>query len=94
MEEVKSIVEREGSFLIQKLEAFELQYGEETEVDMWVTAQKQAKNVRCYTETLVAQQFGEKIIEHLYDRLAQLILEALDNEGTDGTSLIVVLKRK
>lgn len=94
MVEVKDIVEREGSFLIQKSQTLKLRLREETEIEVWVDAQKIAKKVRSFTEAVIAQQFGEKIIERLYDRVAQLIVEELDKQATVATSLIVVLKRE
>lgn len=70
MEEVKHIVESEGYFLIQKSEALKLRHIEETQIDVWMDALNKAKKIRSFTEAVIAQQFAEKIIERLYDRVA------------------------
>ncbi|XP_059632286.1 probable caffeine synthase 4 [Cornus florida] len=92
-EEVQNIVEREGSFGVEHLEIFQLEVADKEERDKWAKGQKVAKRIRSFSESFVSYQFGEEIMDKLYDKFTHLVVEDLAKESTKGTSIIVMLSK-
>ncbi|KAI3830389.1 hypothetical protein MKX03_033501 [Papaver bracteatum] len=64
--EVKSIILREGSFIINRLETFEVTLdgvGDDGKLDGRSSADVMVNSLRGISEPLVASHFGEEIIE-------------------------------
>ncbi|OAY60821.1 hypothetical protein MANES_01G141701v8 [Manihot esculenta] len=74
-EEVRSIIERENSFVIARLEEFQLSWDaniEETDkekvFDKWEKGEYVASYIRAATEPMLVAHFGHAIIPHLFRR--------------------------
>nr|A0A6C0WX00.1 RecName: Full=3,7-dimethylxanthine N-methyltransferase CkTbS; AltName: Full=Theobromine synthase; Short=CkTbS [Camellia sinensis var. assamica]QIC50343.1 theobromine synthase [Camellia sinensis var. assamica] len=93
LEEVKDIVERDGSFTIDHLEGFELDSLEMQENDKWVRGDKFAKMVRAFTEPIISNQFGHEIMDKLYDKFTHIVVSDLEAELPKTTSIILVLSK-
>ncbi|KAA8539627.1 hypothetical protein F0562_026319 [Nyssa sinensis] len=92
-EEVQDIVKREGSFAIERLETFSLEIGDKEESNKWSRGEKVAKRVRAFTESVISYQFGEEILDKLYDNFTRIVVEDLAKESPKTTSIVVVLSR-
>ncbi|XP_031253800.1 probable caffeine synthase 2 [Pistacia vera] len=92
IEEVKDIVNREGSFEIELLETFPIEMGDK---EIWINGEKLAKDTRCLTESLVSNHFGEEILDKLYDKLSDVIVKDLATctEQIKVTNFVLVLRR-
>ncbi|KAK9283742.1 hypothetical protein L1049_011992 [Liquidambar formosana] len=91
-EEIQDIVEREGSFATEKMEMLELAVGAEEEKDMWARGEKIAKRIRSFTESIIAHQFGEEIMDKLYGELTRIVVDDLAKESRKGIAIVVVLR--
>ncbi|XP_031255634.1 probable caffeine synthase 2 [Pistacia vera] len=90
--EVKNIVDREGSFELEVLETFPIEMGDKS---VWSSDEKFIKNLRSFTESMVSHHFGEEILDKLYDKFAQIVLQdlATRTEPSEVISFVVVLRR-
>lgn len=93
LEQMTSLVEKNGELSIERMELMDLtskQFGT-------VTAKDYTKNFRAGMEGILGQHFGSWIIDQVFDRLYKKILEffpQMESSHKEGTQLFVVLKRK
>ncbi|KAL7229084.1 hypothetical protein ACSBR2_007724 [Camellia fascicularis] len=93
LEEVQDIVEREGSFTIELMKAFSLDAMDRQEKDARAKVGKYAKGIRSFTESMISNQFGDEIIDKLYDKFTPIVVEDLAKESPKTTSIILVLTK-
>ncbi|XVF15801.1 hypothetical protein REPUB_Repub09cG0187600 [Reevesia pubescens] len=101
-EEVRKIIEEEGSFEVDRLEVFEFDLNNQEDqvnnnnfvVDKYERGLKNANCVRAVTEHLLASHFGDAIIERLFARLAIHEAEHLDLDNDEKVVNIVVSMTK
>uniref|UniRef100_A0A1J3EBF0 Salicylate carboxymethyltransferase n=1 Tax=Noccaea caerulescens TaxID=107243 RepID=A0A1J3EBF0_NOCCA len=93
--EIESEVEREGSFELERLEMLEVdkETGNEDD-DVSSYGKAVAKTVRAVQETMLAQHFGEEILEKLFDTYGRMVDEELAKEDIRPITFVLVLKRK
>ncbi|KAI3845825.1 hypothetical protein MKX03_020322 [Papaver bracteatum] len=104
--EVKSIILTEGSFIINRLEIFEVTLGDgegffrkdedEDENDMLTGSRNFVNFMRAISESLVVSHFGEEIIEELYKRCREIVAPRLSREESMKTkhiSIVISLTR-
>ncbi|MBA0844371.1 hypothetical protein Goarm_001471, partial [Gossypium armourianum] len=96
-EEVREIIEKEGSFVLNKLEIFKVNWDFEDDVcneNFVLEKSKSGRNVanciRAITESMIASHFGDTIIDDLFSRFAQHVGEHLSCEKTKYYVTIVV----
>ncbi|CAK9181484.1 IpCS4 [Ilex paraguariensis] len=92
-EEVQDIVDKEGSFAVQHIETFTLVLADNQESDTRAKGEQLAKNIRCYTESIISYQFGKEITEKLYHKLTQIVVKDLASRSPTNTTVVVVLSR-
>ncbi|KAK3227288.1 hypothetical protein Dsin_007150 [Dipteronia sinensis] len=91
LEEMKQVVDREGSFESEIIETIAIdQRGENT------TAKEVTNSIRCFTESLISHHFGINITYKLFDIVNDLVIRDLARQAVpfELISFIVVLKRK
>ncbi|EOY32829.1 S-adenosyl-L-methionine-dependent methyltransferases superfamily protein, putative [Theobroma cacao] len=100
-EEVLEIVEKEGSFDLDKLEKFGVNWDPEDDVcnknfvfNKYKSGQNVANCIRAITEPLLASHFGETIIHNLFTRYAQHVAEHLSIEKTKFVNIVISMTRK
>ncbi|MED6131544.1 hypothetical protein PIB30_010590 [Stylosanthes scabra] len=84
IEEVKEVIEEEGSFTLQRLESVIVSYDEgvdeDNKVDINMRAEIITKQQRVALEPIFKEQFGEHVMDELFLRfkykVVQLIMEA------------------
>ncbi|CAF2244337.1 unnamed protein product [Brassica napus] len=91
--EIEGEVNKEGSFELEKLEMIEVanKWGKEDGISAGLVF---AKTVRASQGSMLAQHFGEKILDKMFDTYARLIDEELAKEDIRPITFVVVLKRK
>ncbi|CAA7035769.1 unnamed protein product [Microthlaspi erraticum] len=92
-DEIESEVKREGSFELERLEMLEVDKEKGNEDDISY-GKAVAKTVRAVQETMLAQHFGEEILEKLFDTYGRMVDEELAKEDIRPITFVLVLKRK
>ncbi|XP_010246471.1 PREDICTED: salicylate carboxymethyltransferase-like [Nelumbo nucifera] len=98
--EMKSVIEREGSFDIDRLETSEIKWREEdnlgdNEANKLRDANNLARYLRAVAEPLLADHFGEALMEELFCRLREiLVVDGMDKEEAKLVSVTVSLTRR
>ncbi|XP_022773999.1 benzoate carboxyl methyltransferase-like [Durio zibethinus] len=100
-EEVREIIQEEGSFELDRLEVFEVNWDtkEDTNnngsvLDKYERGQKLANITRAVTEHLLACHFGDAIIDRLFTRLALHEAENLDSNDEKVVNFVVSMTKK
>ncbi|KAI9174134.1 hypothetical protein LWI28_012445 [Acer negundo] len=91
LEEMKQVVDKEGSFESEIMETIAIdQRGNNT------SAKEVTNSIRCFTESMISHHFGINITEILYDKVTDLVIRHLATQAVPSKliSFIVVLKRK
>lgn len=88
-EEVKQVVENEGSFTIDRLDA--------SQVDWNVYENDGAYNItkciRSVAESLLVNQFGHAVMDKLFQRYLEIIADTISKETTQFFSVIVTVTK-
>ncbi|XP_021831515.1 jasmonate O-methyltransferase-like [Prunus avium] len=95
-EELKLEVQKEGSFVMDRVEAFEMDRdasGGESD-DMVASGQRVAKSIRVVAESMLESHFGKDIMNHLFRKYAELLGDHLSKFRTKYTNLIISVIRK
>ncbi|KAI3895749.1 hypothetical protein MKW98_025540 [Papaver atlanticum] len=95
--EVKSIILREGSFIINRLETFEVTLdgvGDDGKLDGRSNADVMVNSLRAISEPLVASHFGEEIIEELFGRLGVMFGAYLPKGKNKTLGIVISLVRQ
>ncbi|KAK1592948.1 hypothetical protein Q3G72_033206 [Acer saccharum] len=91
LEEMKQVVDKEGSFESEIMETIAIdQRGNNT------SAREVTNSIRCFTESMISHHFGINITDILYDKVTDLVIRHLATQAVPSKliSFIVVLKRK
>ncbi|KAK8963237.1 Monomethylxanthine methyltransferase 2 [Platanthera guangdongensis] len=98
MEEVKSIIEMEGSFHVIHAQTFECNWDpfdesiDDFTVDMDLSGENVAKYIRAVVEPLLASHFGSEIMKDLFSRFAKNIARHMSKGKPKHFVLIIILK--
>lgn len=97
--EVKSIVVKEGSFVINRLEVSEVNWNaydnECCQSDSFKDGgYNVAKCMRAVAEPLLVSHFGEAIIDEVFQRYKEIIADRMTKERTEFVNVIVSMTRK
>ncbi|KAK8545102.1 hypothetical protein V6N13_066410 [Hibiscus sabdariffa] len=100
-EEVIEIIENEGSFNLDKIEIFEENWDSEDNdynpnfiFEKNKSGQNVAKTIRAVSESILATQFQEIIIDELFTRYAQHVGEHLSHEKTKAIIIVILMTMK
>ncbi|KAK8545096.1 hypothetical protein V6N13_066404 [Hibiscus sabdariffa] len=100
-EELRQIIEKEGSFVLDKIETFKVNWDFEDDDcnDSFVfekskSGQNVADCIRAITEPMLINHFGDIIIDELFTRYAQHVGEHLSREKTKHVSIVLVMSMK
>lgn len=100
VEELKLEVEKEGSFIIDRLEEFEIEWDGADGKDIKNTfgelsrGQRVAKTIRAVVESMVAYHFGNHVLDELFRRHAQMVEDHLSKTEAKFNNLVVSMIRK
>ncbi|KAI3867443.1 hypothetical protein MKX03_010023 [Papaver bracteatum] len=99
LEEVKAIIQNEGSFRVNQLETFHVNWdGSDSNeggsmTDTLRSSYLIANSIRAISESLLTSHFGEEILNELFDRFGKKIEEYAVKEKTKYTNLVISLTR-
>ncbi|KAG9449707.1 hypothetical protein H6P81_009672 [Aristolochia fimbriata] len=101
-EEVKLEIEREGSFLLDRLEVFQvdwdatnnIQQNDECSLLKMTRGKEVVKTIRAVVESMLADHFGHGIMDELFRRYEQLVEEHLLRMNTQYSNFVLSLLRK
>lgn len=104
-EEVRRVIEDEGSFLVNHLEAFEVDWNEgsstdhdsnddgEVLVEKLSRGQQVAKTVRAVVEPMLVAHFGRQIMDPLFPTYGQLVDDYFSKTVAKHFNLVISLTR-
>ncbi|KAJ4981900.1 hypothetical protein NE237_032737 [Protea cynaroides] len=99
--EVEAIVCGEGSFYLDGLEIFDINWdgsddddNKKFKFDRFISGQKVAKLIRAVTEPLIAYHFGDAVIDVLFNRYMEYVSDHLSKEEGKFVNFVISLKRK
>ncbi|MCL7031161.1 hypothetical protein MKW94_029043 [Papaver nudicaule] len=94
-EEVKAIIRSEGSFRVNQLETFHVNWdgNDPSEggsmTDKSSSSYRIANHMRAVSESLLISQFGEEMIDELFARFGERVAEYAVKEKTEYTNLVI-----
>ncbi|XP_030509875.2 S-adenosyl-L-methionine:benzoic acid/salicylic acid carboxyl methyltransferase 1-like [Cannabis sativa] len=100
--EVKSLIEKEGSFCIQKLNTFEIAWDAGfTTIEHTIYNNEKHKSlgkyvsdyIRAVMEPILVKQFGETIMDELFNRFSHKVNESMANENWNYVNLFISLTK-
>ncbi|KAI3968510.1 hypothetical protein MKX01_007820, partial [Papaver californicum] len=95
LEEVKAIIQNEGSFWVNQLETFQTNWdGSDSSeggsmTDTLRSSHLIANNIRSVSESLLTSHFGEEIIDEVFVRFREKVEEYAVKEKTEYTNLVI-----
>ncbi|PHT98846.1 Jasmonate O-methyltransferase [Capsicum chinense] len=104
-EELKIAVEKEGSFIVNRIEAFEIGWDasvssnsstqcEDKKILLLSMGQQVAKTIRAVVESMVENHFGNEIMDDLFSVYGDLVDDYLYKKRAVYVNLVVSLTRK
>lgn len=96
-EEVKLEIEKDGSFMVDRLQVFEIDGadgGGDTHDHTLSSGQQVAKTIRAVAELMLESHFGRDIMDHLFQRYANIVDNHLSDTTTKYISLVVSIIRR
>ncbi|WOH15546.1 hypothetical protein DCAR_0935088 [Daucus carota subsp. sativus] len=96
--ELKAIIKSEGSFSLDRLETFEVNWDMQDENEKlkpeYSSGEFVAKTIRAVLEPLLASHFGNTLMDKLFEQYAKHVSEHLSKEKTNYFNIVVSLTRK
>ncbi|XP_061376377.1 probable jasmonic acid carboxyl methyltransferase 2 [Gastrolobium bilobum] len=99
-EEVRQVIDAEGSFKIETLKIIKMSWDANLQedvdgsfLDSITRGEFIAKYIRAVFEPLLAVEFGEDIMDELFSRFAKLVAELTELETLEYTNLIVSMTK-
>ncbi|KAJ7978346.1 Carboxyl methyltransferase [Quillaja saponaria] len=98
-EEVKKVIEAEGSFMLQKLEAFNMDWDSFVKnIDSNFEKQERAamvtNNISSVGEPILASHFGEQVMDDLFCRFKEDVLDHMEAHKCQYINLAIALIKK
>ncbi|KAL7253345.1 hypothetical protein ACSBR1_007803 [Camellia fascicularis] len=89
--EVQDVVERQGSFKIENIDTIAVNnVGKGLDNgDVWVRGEIFGKRVRVFTESMISNQFGEEVLDKIYEKFTRIAVS--DWVGTQSTGAITIV---
>ncbi|PRQ27081.1 putative jasmonate O-methyltransferase [Rosa chinensis] len=108
-EELKSVLQKDESFIMDRLEAFEIDWdgggdvvddqanivnGFEHDQMVAISGKRVAKTIRAVVESMIEAHFGIEIMDDLFQRYTELVTNHLSNRRTKYINLVISLIRR
>lgn len=91
-EEVKLEIQKDGSFIVDRLEVFEIDG--DGRGDTLSSGQRVAKTIRAVAESMLESHFGRDIMDDLFLRYAKIVDNHLSKTTTNYISLVASILRR
>lgn len=96
-EELKMEIEKEGSFMVNSHEAYEIDWDDGLELqsdDKMISGERVAKTIRAVVESMLEYHFGSHIMDELFQRFAKLVEDHLSKTRTKYINLVISLVKR
>lgn len=98
-EEVKKVIEVEGSFTLHKCEVFKMDWDSYIKkanigLERQGRAAKIATDIRAVGEPILSSQFGEEAMDDLFQRFKAVVLDHMEAEKCEHINLVISLTKK
>ncbi|KEH40177.1 probable jasmonic acid carboxyl methyltransferase 2 [Medicago truncatula] len=96
-EELKMEIEKEGSFMVNSHEAYEIDWDDGIELqsdDTMISGERVAKTIRAVVESMLEYHFGSHIMDELFQRFAKFVEDHLSKTRTKYINLIISLVKR
>nr|XP_004292025.2 PREDICTED: LOW QUALITY PROTEIN: 7-methylxanthosine synthase 1-like [Fragaria vesca subsp. vesca] len=98
-DEVKEVIEAEGSFTLQNLEAFRNDWDSyikqaNSDLDKKARAAILSTDIRAVGDPILASQFGEEAMDDLFRRFEEVVLDHMEKEKCQFINLVISLTKK
>ncbi|XP_058071329.1 probable jasmonic acid carboxyl methyltransferase 2 [Magnolia sinica] len=101
IQELRGVIEKEGSFHVDQLEIIELNWDQNHDddnpncvPDVMTSGNSIAKRIRAISESMLINHFGTAIIEDLFERFAAKIAGHLSKEKSKVSNLVISMIKK
>ncbi|KAK7280683.1 hypothetical protein RJT34_25750 [Clitoria ternatea] len=94
LEEVKSEIEKEGSFMVDGEEAYEIDWDDGMEMQSLTSGERVARTIRAVVESMLESHFGCHIMDELFRRYAHLVDQHLAISRTKYINLVISLVKQ
>ncbi|XP_021731558.1 salicylate carboxymethyltransferase-like isoform X2 [Chenopodium quinoa] len=94
VEEIKNLVEAEGSFSVNKLEAFTVDSSVDTNQNLENRAKFIAMTIRAVTESLLTTAFKEAAMDDLFLRFKIMVKERMARERSEYLNIVVSVTKR
>lgn len=94
VDEVKVIIETEGSFSLESLQTFEHDLEIQSSTNKDSMANMLAKGVRVVNEPMLIAHFGDRFMDKVFEKFAKKVAEHLSKEKLKFLNLVISLTRK
>ncbi|XP_016207887.1 jasmonate O-methyltransferase [Arachis ipaensis] len=99
MEEIKWVLQKEGSFILESCEAYEIDWdgGVEFHSDSFKVlscGERVSRTIRAVVESMLESHFGSHIMDELFLRYSELVEHHLSNNRTKYINLVLSLVKK
>lgn len=96
-EELNLEIQKQGSFIMDQLEAFEIDWDhdadQENDQTVASSGKRVAKTIRAVVESMIEAHFGNEIMDDLFRRYAELVSSHLSKSRTKYINLVTSLVR-
>ena len=100
-DEVKAIIQNEGSFNLDKLEEFEVDWDASDNsdekhfvFDKYKSGKNVASCIRAISEPILASHFGDSIIDSLFTKYADNVADHLSRDKAKYFNIVISLTKK
>lgn len=98
-EEVKKVIEVEGSFTLHKFEVFKMDwdsYIKKANIGLGRQGRAAmiATDIRAVGEPILSSQFGEEAMDNLFQRFKAVVLDHMEAEKCEYINLVISLTKK
>ncbi|KAI5647604.1 hypothetical protein M9H77_33609 [Catharanthus roseus] len=98
--EVKYVVEEEGCFVISHLEATSVHWNASDKSEFSAIGELKnsgynvAKCIRAVTESLLVSHFGKDLMDDIFDKFKEILIECMSKEKTEFINVTVSMKKR
>ncbi|OVA08749.1 SAM dependent carboxyl methyltransferase [Macleaya cordata] len=96
--EIKSVIQSEGSFIVNRLETFEVNWdgedAEDTAIDKFRSSYNATNCIRAVSESLLVSHFGEEIIDELFRRYMQIVADRVSREESKYINIVISMTKE
>ena len=95
VEEIRHVIQEEGSFFLQQLEILILPWDEGLNegVDANIKAQFMAKVARAIMEPLLSAKFGREVIIEVFIRYEKKLAQLMEVEKLESTTFVISMTK-